>query len=211
MIMKPLRRNSFPRLSLPPFRPSALSPSLSPKSGQALAEFVVGLIAILALISCLTVGTSVITGHTESMATARKEAAAAASLGADTLSNAKYIKDWTPWTNPFESRTPGRRTSKFTKYDTATDANPSEFTSIILNKAVVNESDWNIIANAPDPLSSYDSKFTKLRGTTSFGLVKGEDSRNIPLDKTPFIPHFFGINKIDVECKVWLPQINGMY
>lgn len=178
----------------------------NPKSGQALAEFVVGLIALLALISCLTVAASLITGHTNSMAEARKKAAATATTAGDEiLSTERYIKDWTPWTNPFETRTPARRTSRYTRFDTPVEMFPTDFKNLTLNKAIAQESDWDIIGAA------HGNAFATLRGTTSFGLVQGEDSRTISIDGIPFMWHFFGITSIQVENKVWLPLINGLY
>jgi hypothetical protein len=177
----------------------SVSPSLSSKSGQALAEFVVGLIAVLTLAACLRIGASMITSHSDAMATARNEAASAASLGADVLSGAKYIHEVTE----------GSDKRQYTKDDRSTSANPSEFAGVVIGKTVEDDSEWDVLGQMPN------SKFSKLRGgmnpSSTFGLVRGSDRRTVAIDQIPAVKFFYNAATMEVECNVWMTQINGMY
>lgn len=177
-----------------------LATDFSSKSGQALAEFVVGLIALLALAACLRIGATMITAHSDAMAQARKEAAMAAFPDADILSSAKYIHEVTA----------GSDKSQYTKDDKYTLANGIEFNNTIVEKAATSPSDWTGILDLTP-----GGRLSKLHGTaipsSSFGLVKGTDTRTVPIDKVPATRLFYDASSIDVECNVWMTQLNGIY
>jgi len=173
--------------------------SSSSKSGQALAEFVIGLIAVLTLAACLRVGSYMITAHSDAMAKARSEAAESASLGVDTLSDAKYIHEVTD----------GKDQRQYTKDDKFTTAGGSEFNSIILGRTVSAQSDWDVLDQAPN------NRISKLNGnmnpSTAFGLVVGSDKKTVPIDQVPAVRFFYNAKTMEVECNVWMTQINGLY
>jgi hypothetical protein len=184
--------------------------NLNPESGQALAEFVVGLIALLVLAACLRIGSSMITAHSDAMTTARNEAAAASALDANTLSDAKYIHDVTAgrdaaWFASHNIPVKGQ----YTKDDESTTAAGSEFSDLIVNKTATADSDWDIMNQVPN------NRIPPLRGggnpSASFGLVKGSDKRSIAIDQVPAIRLFYNTRTLEVECNVWMTQLNGIY
>lgn len=172
----------------------------SSKSGQALTEFVVGLIAVLTLAACLRIGSQMITAHSDAMAQARKEAAETASaFGSDTLSSAQFIHEVKE----------GKDERQYTKDDTPTTASGSEFNSLIVDRAVTTASDWDIMDQAAN------NRISKLRGnmnpSSAFGLVNGTDKRTVPIDQIPAVRFFYSAKTLEVECNVWMTQINGLY
>jgi len=180
-------------------RRTCLPSYYSSKSGQALAEFVIGLIAILVLVACLRVGSSMITAHSEAMVSARNSAASEASLALNSLSDAKYIHDVTV----------GADTKQFTKDDRFTTAIPSEFDNIIVGQTAVSNADWDIIDQIPN------NSMSLLHGCTTpsgyFGLVKGTDTRTVPVNDVPAVRLFYDAQSIEVECNVWMTKINDIY
>ena len=174
-------------------------PCKKSKSGQALAEFVIGLIAVLTLAACLRVGSNMITAHSDAMAMARSEAATAASLGIDALSDARYIHEVTD----------GKDKRQYTKDDESTTANGAEFNSIIVDRTVSADSDWDILNQSPN------NRISKLHGnmnpSTAFGLVQGSYKKTVPIDQIPAVRFFYNAQTMEVECNVWMTQINGLY
>jgi len=194
-----------------PCLPISNSPALSAKGGQALVEFLVGLIAFLAIAACLRIGSIMISSHSDAMTTARNNAASAASQDADVLSDARYIHERTAGKDEIwfrEHNIPVQ--GQYTKDDDATTANGSEFSSLIVNKAVSADSDWDIINQIPN------NRLSKLRDqvvnpSSSFGLVLGSDKRTVPIDEVPAVRLFYDAKTIEVECNVWMTQLNGIY
>jgi len=197
-------KNIFKTVSLgfylrSPFLRFSVSPSHSSKSGQALAEFVIGLIAVLVLAACLRVGSAMITAHSEAIATARNNAAAEASLGVSTLSDAKYIHEVTA----------GNDRKQYTKDDSSTPAIASEFNNIIVGETAVAGTDWDLLDQIPDnPLSTLHSSMAPCG---YFGLVKGNETRTVPINEVPAVRLFYNAKSIEVECKVWMTRINDIY
>jgi len=144
------------------------------------------------------------------MATARNNAATAASLEAEVLSNAEYIHERTAgddaeWFSEHNIPVDGQ----YTKDDESTTAIGSEFGNVIVNRAVTSESDWDIMGQIPN------NRISGLRGqinpSMSFGLVLGTDKRTVSIDTVPAVRLFYDADTIEVECNVWMTQINGIY
>lgn len=169
------------------------------KNGQALVEFVVGLIAVISILACLRIGSAMITAHSEAMMTARSKAAETASLEASLLSDAKYIKE----------ATAGQDQRQYTKDDGQTAGNGIELSDIVVSKTVSADSDWDTMQQIPD------NQLLMLRGnynpSASFGLVNGNDKKTVPISLAPAVRFFYNADSIEVECNVWMTQLNGIY
>ncbi|NQT93610.1 MAG: hypothetical protein HQ559_12695 [Lentisphaerae bacterium] len=168
------------------------------KKGQALIEFVVVLVAVLALTAGLLQVASLSRVQTETMVEARREAGELAMLDVDTLSAPEYIRDWEE----------GPDGARHTADDRFSPGDPAAFTRTVVDRAVAVNSDWEIIEAMPD------SDFQDLAGTAwpvaEFGLVRGYDSRTVPL--LPAVQSLlYRATGINIESEVWMTRTTGMY
>ena len=179
-----------------------LNNSIAParRSGQALTEFVVGLVAMLALIACVSIGTSMIVGHSASMEAARKNAATAA-LTDTGNSEAQYTG----------SVTVGNDQKSYTRDDGRKYIDDGAFKSDVVDETVVNQdadTDWKVMDNvAKNPIETLKTG----SAAALFGLVKGTDKRTIDIQSIPATRLFYDSNTLDVKSDVWMTQLNNIY
>lgn len=172
------------------------------KSGQALVEFLVGIIAVLVLFAGLLQLSSLNKTHTDTMVAARREAGERAMLNLgnqmDILTNPDYILDWEE----------GPDTSRHSHDDVSTSADPSLFQNEIMDNAVADPAHWNILDQLPgNDLSALRNSLTP---SAEFGLVRGHDEETIAL--LPAVQHLlYSASSINVETEVWMTWTQGMY
>lgn len=170
------------------------------RSGQALVEFLVGLVAILTILACVKVGASMLTAHTKAMREARREADEKAFLNLNMLSDAAYIRDVIE----------GADQKAYTRDDTHTDGDPLLFNSVVVEQAADTATQWGLL-----PLM-HEDHFATLRGfgnpSAAFGLVKGTATENVNIQDTPAVKHlFYGADSFNVRCDVWMSQFKDIY
>lgn len=170
--------------------------------GQAIVEFVIGLVAVLALLAGLFQIASLIKSHTDVMVEARRQAGELANTDLDPgqvlLSDAQYIRDW-------QESGDGKR---YTRDDSSTPADAAAFAARFTGKAVPDAAAWSVLGQAPG------DRLSALNGAPNpspfFGLVEGYCSTNVPL--LPAARHlFYAAESVDVQCKVWMTWTKGMY
>ncbi len=169
--------------------------------GQAIVEFLIGLVAVLTLLAGLFQIASLIATHTRTMAEARRQAALLAVQETDPgilLSGASYIRDWQP----------GRDGKPYTRDDTFTPADAIAFHHIMVERAVPAPSAWEILNQTRNhPLGSLHGAPNPCR---FFGLIRGSDHKTVPL--VPAAQNlFYRANAIEVRSDVWMTWTKGLY
>ncbi len=168
------------------------------RSGQAMVEFLVALVAVLALLAGLLQIMSLGIAHSTVMNNARRQAGERAISRSIVLDTPDYIREWQE----------GDDESRFSVDDEFSDADEGAFLSIIVDPAAGTPADWTVL----DQLS--DNELTILRFSpstaTRLGLVMGQDSETVPL--LPAVKHLlFDADEIEVESTVWMPRTTGIY
>ena len=166
--------------------------------GQALVEFMVGLVAVLVLFAGLLQVASLSRIHTDTMAEARRLAAEQAMMDVDVPTSPDYIHDWRV----------GDDQEAYTRDDDFTTANPSDFDTRIVDRAGGDTAGWDRINAAPG------DRLPTLHGSSDpgslFGLVEGTDSGTIAL--LPAVQHLiYAAPSIQVRCNVWMTRTKGLY
>ena len=172
------------------------------RSGQAMVEFIVGLVAVMALLAGLLQVASLGKAHTDSMVEARREAADLAMMdlgdGTVVLSDPDYIQEWNVGPD-------GRHHSRD---DTWTEANAGEFNERIVDRAAADPEGWSILGDVPNnPIGQLHGNWDAV---AALGLVHGHDERPVPL--LPAVRSLlYRADSVDVECDVWLTWTKGIY
>ncbi len=171
------------------------------KGGQAMVEFVIGLVPVLALLAGLLQVATLAHQHSETMIEARRRAAELAmtdlSRGANIHSNPDYIRRWRP----------GPDDRPHTRADIFSHADAYRFQDIIVNRAARPE-DRDLMERIPH------NRIHQLRSVAEpvnyFGLVRGRDTRSIPL-----IPAarnlYYRADNVEIEVEAWLTWMKGIY
>lgn len=180
-------------------------------SGQALVEFLVGLVVVLALFAGLLQILHLAKTQTETMVEARRKAGELAMLdlgpGETLLSSAAYIRDVRP----------GLDTEPYTPDDDRSDkADAGAFNLTIVERAAPgapgsseHEAAWQtVLGNVPE------QSLTTLRGqpnpSAMFGLVQGRETKTVEL-----IPAFrsliYRADRIEMKSEAWMTWTKGLY
>jgi hypothetical protein len=171
------------------------------RSGQAMIEVIVGLVAMVVLIAGLIQIVKLTRAQTEAMIDAR-EMVGALAFDDDPLSAFPgYIED-------VEVGPDGRT---YTGDDTTSDANAGEFDTRIVRRLVSPDNEaneWDTLDALPS--SAFTSLHESLAPSTEFGLLRGQASTTIPTD--PAIRQLlYNADEIEVECEVWMTWTRGIY
>jgi hypothetical protein len=194
-------------------------PTLKNRSGQAVVEFVVGLVVLLTILAGLLELTSVTKKHTDLMVEARRDAGnhalwdmAPAYPAGDAP---EYIKDWRvgpAGDDPDGDGIPGDE-KRYTPDDVFDRATAADFSTRIVERAAANAGDWGVLDEIPR------QRVSGLRGSsepsTLFGLVRGEAREDIDLlapeysliRKLLFRP---ADDKIHLSSEVWMTWTKGL-
>lgn len=161
-------------------------------------EFIVGIVAILALFAGLIQFVSLFTAQTDTLAKARSLAGMRAMSDVPTASAAEYIKFW-------DEADDERR---YSADDTHTEADPVAFMDTIAAKAGRDAADWQRLSAVPR------NEIRDLRNSgapaTMLGLEEGRDSKEVFL--LPAVRHLlYDKSSIEIEGVAWLPWCRGIY
>lgn len=161
-------------------------------------ELIIGLVAVLVLVSGLLQVASLTKTHTDVMVEARRQAGRKAVNLFGGSESAEYIRDWEP----------GDDEKRYTRDDSFTDGSRGAFVGTIVDKAGRAQNDWDIIARTAN------KGVSELRAgsepTETFGLVRGYESRDVEL--LPAVRSLlYRAHSIDVESEVWMTWCTGIY
>ena len=166
--------------------------------GQAMIEFMVGLVAVLALFVGLLQIAVLTKVQTESMVEARREAGKRAIMGLDILSSPHSIRDWEE----------GSDSKRHTADDEYTPATSGEFNNTIVRKAAVDSEDWGLIDGV------LANRVSRLRdsGASVFelGLVRGYHRETVEL-MSAVQSLLYRAESIDIESEVWMTQTGDIF
>ena len=168
------------------------------KTGQALIEFMIGLVIVLVLVGGLVQFVSLFHAQTDSMTAARLKAGSAMFSNFYYSDNADYIEDVLV----------GADGSSYSADDTFTDGDVVNFRDKIIEKSVGDGTEWIII----DGISGDRLPRLRVSGNPSidFGLVRGYDSRDVELlSATRNL--LYRADKIEIRSEVWMPLSGGIY
>lgn len=171
----------------------------SPKcAGQAMVEIVVGLLAMVVLIAGLLQISSLTRAQTDAMAAARQEVG--------TLLFGEHPVSALP--DYIAAIGPGPDNRSYSYDDTSTSADPAAFQHVIMDQAVHDPADWDVLDTVPD--NAFSALHDAAAPVNEFGLLKGDASETVSL-----IPAVRGLlyraDEIEVECDVWMTWTRGIY
>ena len=166
--------------------------------GQALIEFLIGIIGIIALFAGLLQIASLSRAHTESMIEARSEAAEDAIGDTAFLASPDYI----------EAVMEGADGTRYSADDSFTDGSSADFLDYIVEPSASSATEWAIIDGATG------NQLSMLRSGLSpayeMQMVRGTDSRDV--DIIPAVQNLiYDAETIEVQSTVWLPWLGGIY
>ncbi|MFW6151561.1 MAG: hypothetical protein ACOC6C_01145 [Verrucomicrobiota bacterium] len=203
MIPDDLRKNlhdCLPREKSP--ANTALHFAASAKNGQAMVEFLAGLVAVLAIIATMTVGARMIARHSNTMVDARENAAdyAVYPFYDAAEHDTSLIQSWSP----------GPDGKRHTPDDEFTTANRQRFKNVIVQTAAEDGRSWEILNGIPD------NNVSRLAGSpfpaSFFGLVRGSSQEEIDLSDLPAFTHLvYGGDHIEIKSNAWLIWLKGLY
>jgi hypothetical protein len=164
------------------------------KSGQAMVEFVIGLVVVIVIIAAMLQVGSLSMQHNNAMIEAREEAAESAMSTLGLMDNADFISEVTI----------GNDESTYTRDDEKEMAIPSDISNRILTHA---DPDGLSQIMPLNPVSAMDSAPLP---QAAFGLVRGYESKEVEL--LPAVQHLlYDRPSIDVEGEVWMIWTTGYY
>ncbi|MCE9614532.1 MAG: pilus assembly protein [Lentisphaerae bacterium] len=166
--------------------------------GQAMIEFIIGLVAMLALVAGLIQLVTLARTQLETMTEARRQAGRLALQSVGSPGTPDYIRYW--------DAGPDDRT--YSRDDTFDLANASDFRRLFPDQAVANAADWSVMSAIPEnPIADLHNGAPP-EGV--FGLVSSRVEEEVPL--LPAVRHLlFSRDKVTVESKVWMTETAGFY
>jgi len=166
-----------------------------------MVEVIVGLVAILAIMSGLLQIAGLTRAHTAVLVEARREAGQAALLGLGSgppLSAPHYIMDW-------QEGLDGKR---LTRDDTFTMASSVPFDDGIVERAAPDPQGWELLHSVPE--DALPRLHNHANPVSLFGLVRGHAEACVPL--LPAVQHLlYAADTIEVESEVWMTWTRGIY
>jgi hypothetical protein len=172
--------------------------ALRPRSGQAMVEVIVGLVALIVLAAGIIQVASLTRAQTDAMVQAREAAGASAFSDVPISVYPEYIHE-------IEE---GADERTYSNDDTFTDADASAFNSTIVNELVTGQNEWDVMDELPN--SHFSSLRDALTPSTEFGLLRGDASVTVQL--LPAVRSLlYRADEIEVECDVWMTWTRGIY
>ncbi|MBA4387832.1 MAG: hypothetical protein C0404_07615 [Verrucomicrobia bacterium] len=169
------------------------------RSGQAMVEFLVAVVVILALFAGLLQVASLTKTRTDMMVSARRDAGQRAVLpGSYDAGLADHIRFVTE----------GSDTKRYTRDDSFLAADPGRFADVLVEPSAPDVARWGIID------SRVNNQLTILHAASQpideLGLVRGIDRRTIRL--LPAVQHLlYNAPQVTVESEVWLAKTKDIY
>ncbi|MDP6525870.1 MAG: pilus assembly protein [Kiritimatiellia bacterium] len=167
-------------------------------SGQAMIEFVIGLVAVMVLLAGLLQIASLTKAETDTMIDARREAAEKAMSDPSLLGTADFVGDVLV----------GGDESKYSADDIHTTVSSDEFVAYIVEPSGSSAAEWAIIDSVPS--NSFSAIRSSSVPTYELGMVKGDANDSVPLISA-VQKLIYDDDSIEVESEVWMPWLRGIY
>lgn len=169
-----------------------------PRQGQAIVEFLAGLVAILVLVGFMVQLASLGRAQQDTMTQARQSAGRLA-LGTIAIPDTPdYIRHWDPG--------PDART--YSRDDTFTLASQGNFLDAYSDPIVEDPADAALMGRLPhNPIGDLGQMTTPVNG---FGLFSRRETEEVTL--LPVVRHLlYRAESITLESEVWMPSVYGIY
>jgi hypothetical protein len=168
------------------------------KYGQAMIEFVIGLVGLLILLTMVFQGVVLTKEHTDAMTEARAEAGANAISALSGINSPDYVSE-------VDS---GSDWKKYTEDDIKITASSFSLQNDIVERSVVNSSDWDIIGASPR--SSFNYIKNVVSPVDAYGLVSGASRKSVTLSEA-FKNLIWNKDSIDIDVEVWMTHTDDIY
>jgi hypothetical protein len=167
-------------------------------AGQAMVEFVIGLIGLLIVLTMIFQGVVLTKEHTDAMTEARAEAGANAISSLSGISSPIYVSEVNS----------GFDGDQYTEDDIKIAASSLTMQNDVVDKTVVNSSDWDIIGSAPR--NSFNQIQNAISPVDAYGLVSGDSSKTVTLSEA-FRSLILNKDSIDIYVEVWMTHTDDIY
>lgn len=168
------------------------------KSGQAMLELMIGLVALMAIVAGLLQVASLTRARTDTMVEARAEAGRYSFGGLGLSERPQYIRN-------IDAGPDGRT---YSYDDTRNLAGGGAFHDIIISKATSSPDQWSIMSDLRN--TSFSELNNSGNPVSTFGLIKGSSSESIPLSSA-VRSLLYRADSIDIKSDVWTTWTQGIY
>jgi hypothetical protein len=179
--------------------PATPSPRDSrPCDGQAVVEFVIGIVAVLALTGFLVQWTQLTRAHRDTMTEARRQAGRLALSGILVPANPDYIRSWYP----------GEDASTYSRDDYHRAGHQGEFRGVFTAPIAPSSPEATVMGRvAHNPVRDLANAGTPVN---VFGLFSRRAADDVPL--LPVVRHLlYRDESIFLESEVWMTANEGIY
>lgn len=166
-------------------------------TGSALIEFAIGMIPMMVLVMGLLQIITLARARMDTLREARSQAGMLSTLGVDSRTTTDFIQDWDT----------GADEHHMTADDRSSFADSSRFIRSVVDRSVVDSSDWDIIGEVPaSPLYTLHHSGV---AASSLNLVQGSDERSV--DVLPAVRLLFDSqDSIDVQSSARMSWTKGL-
>jgi hypothetical protein len=186
--------------------PSHRAGAPASRSGQAMVEFIVGIVVLLALLAGLLGLTSLTKKHTDLMVEARREAGNHALWDIEPPrpvgANPEFIRDW-------DVAADGKH---LTPDDTFERGTAADFATRVIERSASRADDWRVMDQIPE------NDLAQLRGNVEpssfFGFAHGGAEEEIDLLSPEYSlirRMFYRADTIHLKSEVWMTWTKGIY
>jgi hypothetical protein len=161
-------------------------------------EFIVGLIAVVALFAAMLQIASLTRAQTEATVDARREAAERAMNPLGAIGAPDYVIDILA----------GDDESPYSVDDERTVGDVSRFTAVTVQRSAPTADAWDLIDAVPD--NQFSAMHSPGVPMLEFQMVRGAASRTVPVMGT--VRHLiYDAETIEIDSEVWMPWLRGIY
>jgi len=166
--------------------------------GQAMIEFIVGLVAVLVVFAALIQIRDLGAAENRTLAEARRSAGIMSFGGLRPLATPEYIRLWQT----------GADRKSYTRDDTHTTADPGILDHTIVDRAAADAYAWEMLNAVPH--NEIKLLHNNMSPQLGFGFVGDTETEEVPL--LPVVRHLlYGADQIEVESSAWTVWTEGIY
>lgn len=171
------------------------------KSGQALIEVCVCMIAIMTVLLALIQINEMARAETDTLVAARREAGQSAMQETAVMASPGFLYDW--------EDPDGGDGMRYSADDEQIDGSSSRFSQHVIENTVSDAGEWNIFENHDNYMKTMHDD-GGMNPSAYFGMIKGEDSETITL-LDGFRKLIYNADTVEIESEVWMTWTKGIY
>ena len=172
--------------------------ALSAKAGQAVVEFVVGLVVVLVLLAGMLQLAALTKAQTDTMVEARRRAGEEAVDVNVPMDDPEFIRDWEAGADGF----------RHTADDAYSSGDAIDFQAVVVEHAVDDPDDWRVLDEAQT--THVSDLHRGVNPVDFFGLLRESSSETVEL--MPAVRELiYDKDSITVRSDVWMTWTKGIY